>query len=411
MTSLAIRLGEHDVGRIELIDGTSRFTLSEAYRKSIQRPTLGQIFFDDESRAHVGKGGRLPNWFSQLLPEGALRAMVEAQAFNKARRHEIHLLEYVGSDLPGAVRILQDDPSARHDEQLDADVVEPPTPVGGVVIAFSLAGLQPKFSVIERADGGLTLPGKDEQGSLILKVPSLGRPRLASAELAAMEWARAAGIDVPAVKIRPTADAPWVPAEMSRASPEALAVSRFDRTPEGSRIHIEDLTQVLDRPPGEYEKYQGITYERLVAVIHGVVSADVDALADARAFVRRLVFMAFSGNEDMHLKNVSLIYADTRQARLAPAYDLVPTRLFVKSDGFALKLGGSNQWRDLRRSSFDSVAEALGRQPREVLEWVDEAAACIRTAWANMRNDLPLTKSERGEIESWWTQVPLLRSA
>jgi len=102
---------------------------------------------------------------------------------------------------------------------------------------------------------------------------------------------------------------------------------------------------------------------------------------------------------------------DTRRARLAPAYDLVPTRLFVKSDGFALKLGGSNKWRDLRRSSFESIAGALGRQPQEVLDWVDDAALHIRAAWTNIRSELPLTQGERGEIEACWNEIPLLRSA
>ena len=408
--SLAIRLGDHEVGRLELVSGTSRFSLSESYRRSVDRPTLGQIFFDDEARVHLGKGGRLPNWFSQLLPEGALRSMVEARALTRTRRHELYLLDYLGSDLPGAVRVARDDLLWKDDDPPEGATDHDLGTAGGVAISFSLAGVQPKFSVIERTDGGLTLPGKDEHGLLILKVPSPGRPRLAAVELATLDWARASGITVPQAKLRLTSDAHWIPDEMKRASPTALAVSRFDRGPNGTRVHIEDMTQVLDRPPGGDEKYHGISYEQLAAVVSGVANTEQESAVDAKEFVTRLVFMAFSGNEDMHLKNVSLIYPDARRARLAPAYDLVPTRLFTKSDELALKLGGSQHWRDLRRSSFESIAKTLRREAREVLEWVDEAALRIRSAWAERGRDLPFTREERDQLESWWSEVPLLRT-
>ncbi len=52
---------------------------------------------------------------------------------------------------------------------------------------------------------------------------------------------------------------------------------------------------------------------------------------DIAELIRRIVFNTLIGNDDMHLKNWSLIYTDRHHARLAPAYDFYRPSLIRKA--------------------------------------------------------------------------------
>lgn len=53
-------------------------------------------------------------------------------------------------------------------------------------------------------------------------------------------------------------------------------------------------------------------------------------------------------NGDAHLKNFGLIYDNIDNIRLAPAYDIVCTTVYIKSDIPALNLLGSKKWWDTK---------------------------------------------------------------
>jgi len=100
-----VLLGEVPVGRLALdAGGQAGFVFFDSYRRRYPRPVLGQMFEDDLSGRYVGKG-RLPVWFSNLLPEGPLRERAQAELGSR-HKHEIFLLAALADDLPGAVRIV-----------------------------------------------------------------------------------------------------------------------------------------------------------------------------------------------------------------------------------------------------------------------------------------------------------------
>ena len=105
-------------------------------------------------------------FFSNLLPEGPLRGYLAARAgVNPVR--EFFLLWVLGSDLPGAITVVPADgepwPTAAddHDEH-GHDRHEN-------ALRFSLAGVQLKFSAVQVARGGLTIPASGVGGSWIVK--------------------------------------------------------------------------------------------------------------------------------------------------------------------------------------------------------------------------------------------------
>jgi len=104
----------------------------------------------------------------------------------------------------------------------------------------------------------------------------------------------------------------------------AYITRRFDVRADGSKYQQEDFAQLLNRTSdthGTAYKYDG-SYEEMGALIRNYVAAALPALEQ---FFRIVVFNYVLSNGDAHLKNFSLIRADTGEYRLTPAYDLMST--------------------------------------------------------------------------------------
>ena len=97
--------------------------------------------------------GLLPPWFGNLLPEGALRNLVETQMRSGAVT-DFDIIKRLGSDLPGAVLVEGGIQEPRDAEEMDAAA---DTVTAVPKLKFSLAGVQLKFSAM-RNDDRLTLP-------------------------------------------------------------------------------------------------------------------------------------------------------------------------------------------------------------------------------------------------------------
>src|SRR5258708_20975017 len=105
---LGVHLGADRVGEISVSANEQiEFRLTDTYRDRHPRPVLGQVFEDDLERVHRSRV-RLAPFFSNLLPEGALRALLAKQIGVRPER-EPELLAHVGDDLSGNVRVSADD--------------------------------------------------------------------------------------------------------------------------------------------------------------------------------------------------------------------------------------------------------------------------------------------------------------
>lgn len=180
-------------------------------------------------------------------------------------------------------------------------------------------------------------------------------------------------------------------------------IERFDRRPDGSRVHFEDFAQILDRPLSGASVYRG-RYEELAAVIQVLCPSELST------FVSRLVFCVVAGNGDAHLKNWALQYPDGRSARLTPAYDLVSTVVYPRSvmdDELALPLNGSKRFEDLTLSAFEPMARVCKRTAAEVEGWVVAAAQRTREAWHDHGAEFGYSTRERERIEAHLSRVTL----
>ncbi|NYG32544.1 type II toxin-antitoxin system HipA family toxin [Sphaerotilus montanus] len=398
---LRVLLGDLPVGRLTLDDAARcEFHLLESYRHGHPRPVLGQSFEDDLG-AHRRALSRLPAWFSNLLPEGALRELVARDAGVEPAR-EFRLLEHLSHDLPGAIRIEQDDhPAVRADAE-SADALEDLAAGTHEDSAwhFSLAGVQLKFSAL-RSNRGMTVPVSGQGGDWILKLPDLRYPGVPANEHATMHWAAASGITIPEIDLVDIGQVSGLPATgIPRQETQAFVIRRFDRPVPGKRLHMEDFNQILGLyPEQKYARFNYETIARLTLVLTGV--------AGLEELIRRYVFMLASGNGDAHHKNWTLIYPDGVQAALSPAYDLVSTIQYMPDDRLALNFGRSKRWEDMGMATFRRLARKIDFDEAQIVGWTLQAVAATQQAWSASSHEFGYDLVARERVEQHMRRVPL----
>ncbi len=401
---LQVYLRDILVGSIVALQGRQTvFTFDDSYAENHQRPTLTQGFIDAYGRLRVrpGRVGRIIPFFTNLLPEGDLRVYISERA-GIDRRDEFALLWLTGSDLPGAVTAR--DPQGRP---------LPPVTAGGPEITpidrlfrFSLAGVQLKFSAMRNATGGLTIPVSGRDGDYIVKLPSTHFARVPENEYAMMQFAADVGLDVTDCRLVDVCEIEGMPADIPPLDEKkAFAIRRFDRNDGKDRVHIEDFNQVYRQYPSD--KYDSHDYNEMVRDIYRWMGVEA-----AQDFVRRVVFSMAIGNTDMHLKNWSLIYRDTRTPELAPAYDYLCTSAYAIAGGneLALDLGGVKALSMIDDDAFDRFAKRADLSPRIVLTAAHEMRERIMDTWprlrAHLREDLPFVYER---IDGLLASIPFFR--
>ncbi len=196
---------------------------------------------------------------------------------------------------------------------------------------ISLSGVQPKYSMVVR-DGKLQLTREGEQGHYILK-PKLSdfRNRVyssANENLTMQIASQVFGIETAANGLC-----------FFQGGEPAYIVKRFDIRPDGKKWRKEDFASLagLSAQHGGYNyKYDRLTYEECGELMRQYLPAwRVEILK----FFDLIIFNFLMSNGDAHLKNFSVLETESGDFRLAPAYDLINTKLHVDDYIFALDKG------------------------------------------------------------------------
>ena len=205
----------------------------------------------------------------------------------------------------------------------------------------TVTGVQKKLSLHLDSSGKsprLTLVGYP--AGYILKPESSEYPFLPQSEFVVMKLAEM-------FKIRTV---PSMLLELEDGS-FAYITKRIDR--DGDRkIHMEDFCQLSERLTED--KYKG-SYEQCGKIISKYSAIP---LADKTDFFNRVFFSWLMGNNDMHLKNFSLIQNESGFV-LSPAYDLLPVRLVAPFDTEELALNLNGKKNRIKKSDFLSLAKSL----------------------------------------------------
>src|SRR5690606_8422972 len=306
----------------DYIEDTQRPTLSLSYRGADDAATRAILSAARDARL-TRSDGRWPNYFQNLLPEGHNRERL-AQERGCSTEDEFELLAAAGHDLMGALEVepiparegIPDTVRLWH-TAMGLDVLEPGFVEWPVEDAASIPGVVTKFSAVQEGRR-YTVRRQGAAGSHILKLPSTRHPDLVANEYAGFQLARAVGLNCAQAELisRESADLPThLPFE------QILAVKRFDRLPDGRRVHMEEFVQVLDYPP--QQKYGKGIFDDYSAILRVLDRLSADPARDVQEFVDRFVVFILMGNTDAHLKNWALIYPDGVEPVLAPVYDPV----------------------------------------------------------------------------------------
>ncbi len=403
VSTLNVLLYDELVGTITNVgNDRSLFALTQDYIENADRSTLSLGFKDSLGEMITDfkpTQTKLLPFFSNLLPEDEMRRYLAACA-NVNPEREFFLLWVLGQDLTGAITIKPAD-----GEELPPSVSEP---VGGGeenkdgAMHFSLAGVQLKFSAVQHASGGLTIPASGMGGSWIVKLPSSKFEDVPENEFSMMELARNIGMDVPETQLLNIGDIENIPDGIGQFGNSAFAIKRFDRIGGGGSVHIEDFAQVFGVYP--HDKYKKASMRNIAEVI-GIEGQE----KDIAEFTRRLVFNTLIGNADMHLKNWSLIYNDKRSASIAPAYDFVSTIPYIADKEAALKVSRSKKFADFTMDELSHLAAKARLPEKLVLDTASETVELFHEKWQSEKTNMSLNSGVIEAIDKHLEDIPIAK--
>lgn len=393
------------IGYLSQYGDILRVSFDRGYIDDPQRPTLSLSYKgvdDADTRAILSAArdarltrsdGKWPSYFQNLLPEGHNRERL-ARERGCSTDDEFELLAAAGHDLMGALEVepVPASEGIPHAVRLwhtamGLDVLEPGFVEMPVEDAASIPGVVTKFSAVQEGRR-YTVHRQGAAGSHILKLPSTRHPDLVANEYAGYQLARAVGLQCAQVLLIPRADV-----DLPEHLPfeQILAVQRFDRLPNGRRLHMEEFIQILGYEPRQ--KYGRGLFEDYPAMLRVIDRLSADPARDVQEFVNRFVVFILMGNTDAHLKNWAMVYPNGIEPVLAPVYDPVCITAFF--DSVPPSDYGVNRAIDakLKVFSWEDLAQLLklGQVPRAA-RLVQVARATVKLAqkeWPSLLEAAP----------------------
>ncbi len=204
--------------------------------------------------------------------------------------------------------------------------------------SVTVPGVQPKLSlgfINDVLNGGnrgrLTVLGA-LGGNYILKPQNRTFPQMPENEHLTMKMADVCGILA-------------VPSSLIRLKSGELSyiTKRIDRTETGGKIHMLDMFQILEA----FDKYKS----SMDKVGKSIADHSSNTLLDLLRFFEVTVFSYLTGNNDMHLKNFSMILLKDKWT-FAPSYDLLNVTLHFPEDREEMALTIRGKKKKLTKTDF-----------------------------------------------------------
>ena len=190
-------------------------------------------------------------------------------------------------------------------------------------IKLSIQGVQPKLSAqLNISQNKFEIV--DRWGTYILKPQNLLYPELPQNEDLTMRLAEIIDIEIP-----------FHGMVYSKEGALTYFIKRFDRYGKYKKLSVEDFAQLAGKSRDTKYDY---SMEKLASLVDKYCT--FPSIEKVKLF-RLSIFNYLIGNEDMHLKNYSIITQDDK-IELSPAYDLLNTSIALTNpqEEFALPLNG-----------------------------------------------------------------------
>ena len=227
-------------------------------------------------------------------------------------------------------------------DELAKNVIKRSIAVPGVQAKLSLSLIK---EVNDKSDSRLTVVGA-LGGNYIFKPPSEDYPEMPENEHVTMKIAESFGIKT-------------VPSSLIRLQSGELSyiTKRIDRTSQGDKIHMIDMFQITEA----FDKYKS-SMEKIGKALN---SFSNNPLLDNIFFFEITLFSFLTGNNDMHLKNFSMIETISGWS-LSPAYDLLNVVILNPKDTEELALTIQGKKRKLTKENLIHLGEELGLTSKQI---------------------------------------------
>lgn len=205
--------------------------------------------------------------------------------------------------------------------------------------SMSIQGVQPKLSAVLNVEQAI-FELVDTGGRYIIKPQSDYFQSVPEIEDVSMRMAKVVGIETPLHGL-----------VYSKDGSLSYFIKRFDRVGKSKKLAVEDFAQIAGL--SRATKYQFST-EKMIPLIEQHCTFPV---IEKLKFFRLLVFSFLIGNEDMHLKNFSLITRNNK-VEFSPTYDLLNSTLAMNGavEEMALPIAGKKS-RFNRKIFIDYLAK------------------------------------------------------
>ncbi len=183
-------------------------------------------------------------------------------------------------------------------------------------------------------------------GNYILKPPNDNFPEMPQNEHLTMRIAEAFNLQV-------------VPSSLIRLESGELSyiTRRIDRSLKGEKIHMLDMFQITEA----FNKYKS-SMEKIGKALH---QYSVNTLLDKIYLFELTLFCFLTGNNDMHLKNFSMIESPSGWI-LAPAYDLLNVSIILPEDKEELALTLEGKKTKLEKELFEKFGNKLELTQKQI---------------------------------------------
>lgn len=251
--------------------------------------------------------------------------------------HKKCSVEFFGTPVPPSIKYSLDQM-----DELAKNVVERSISVPGVQAKLSMSLVR---ETKESSDTRLTVVGA-LGGQFIFKPPSEQFPEMPANEHVTMRIAESFGIWV-------------VPSSLIRLQSGELSyiTKRIDRTEDGKKIHMLDMFQITEA----FDKYKS-SMEKVGKAVH---NHSQNTMLDKIFYFELAIFSFLTGNNDMHLKNFSMIKSPSGWI-LAPAYDLLNVSILNPDDEEELALTLVGKRKKLKRTHFEQFGNGLNLTDKQI---------------------------------------------
>lgn len=317
--------------------------------------------------------------FDQSFPEGYLKErLVEGLRSATGRvPDDLTLLRAMGRSMIGRIRVVESNealdaplPSFDYQREVMEGRASRMEILADLVAKFAqnagVAGVQPKIQIADAER--FTLQGPTH----ILKTfDPRTHPGLAANEMLCMEIAKEAGMET--AKVELSYDGAW------------LAIERFDLMADGGYMGFEDFCSLAQIRTGW--KYHG-SYENIAAIL---MDYSDNFMADGEALFDRVSLSCILRDGDAHRKNFGVLYSDSENAALSPAYDIVCTKAYIEDDEMALEMNGTKEWPD-REGLIEFARRCCLMNRAKAMDSLDRICSAVdKVIRSRMAEDLPGT--------------------